>query len=114
MFLSINFDPSLLDTEAEKIAYIRGFFDAEGGLPKNPAARFYIQLVQKNRPKSEWIWMTLTNMDISCGVIHTPSKIIDPDYFRFFIASRSHKTFGNIVGSWHPRKSLIFQTRVKI
>ena len=46
-FLSIDFDPRRLTTKARRIAYIRGFFDAEGGLPKNPRARFYIQLVQK-------------------------------------------------------------------
>lgn len=113
-FLSINFDPRELTTRAEKIAYIRGFFDAEGGLPRNPKARFYIQLVQKNRPKLAWIRQELTDMGIDCGVIHIPSKRIDPDYFRFFIATRSHSNFEKVIGSWHPRKRLIFESRVKI
>jgi hypothetical protein len=113
-FLSLKFDPSQLATTAERIAYIRGFFDAEGGLPKDPKARFYIQLVQKNQPKLEWIHKVLTDINISCGVIHIPSKRIDPNYFRFFIATRSHETFGKLIGSWHPRKRLIFESRVKI
>ncbi len=113
-FLSIEFDPKYLISDKEKVAYIRGFFDAEGGLPKNPKARFYIQLVQKNQPKLDWIRSTLTNMGISCGVIHIPSKRIDPDYFRFFIATRSHEAFGRKIGSWHPRKQKIFESRVKI
>ena len=113
-FLSIHFDPHSLLSEEEKIAYIRGFFDAEGGLPKNHAARFYIQLVQKNRFKLEWIRANLNAWNIQCGVIHTPSKRIDPDYFRFFIATRSHEDFAGKIGSWHPRKQKIFALRVKI
>ena len=113
-FLSINFNPSHLHTRKEKVAYIRGFFDAEGGLPKNLKARFYIQLVQKDQPKLAWIHKELTSMGIKCGVIHVPSKRIDPDYFRFFIATSSHGAFKKIIGSRHPRKHLIFESRVKI
>jgi hypothetical protein len=113
-FLSIDFDPCLLTARDEKIAYIRGFFDAEGGVPRNISSRFYIQLVQKNEPRLVWIHSTLTDMNISCGVIHIPSKRVDPDYFRFFISTRSHDDFGKIIGSWHPRKQLIFESRVKI
>src|SRR5438552_1949328 len=40
-FLDIYFDPLTLSTLAEKKAYIRGFFDAEGGIPKNPQSLFY-------------------------------------------------------------------------
>ena len=113
-FLSIDFDPCYLNTKAGRIAYIRGFFDAEGGLPKSPQARFYIQLVQKNKSKLEWIRSSLIGMGINCGVIHTPSKRIDPEYFRFFIATRSHQDFAKVIGSWHPRKHFIFESRVKI
>lgn len=113
-FLSIDFDPCKLTSTEEKIAYIRGFFDAEGGIPKNTYARFYIQLVQKNQPKLDWIRTALIDMEISCGAIHVPSKRIDPEYFRFFIATRSHGAFGKVIGSWHPRKHLIFESRVKI
>src|SRR3989344_5859010 len=113
-FLFIDFDPYLLTSTEEKIAYIRGFFDAEGGVPRNISSRFYIQLVQKNQPKLAWIHSALTDMDISCGVIHTPSKRVDPSYFRFFISAKSYKDFMDKIGSWHPRKHLIFESRVKI
>jgi intein/homing endonuclease len=33
----------------EKSAFVRGYFDAEGGIPRNRDARFYVQFVQKNR-----------------------------------------------------------------
>jgi len=113
-FLKILFDPSSLHTLEEKIAYIRGFFDAEGGLPQKPNARFYIQLVQKNQAKLAWIHKTLVGQKISCGVIHIPSKKVDPDYFRFFIATKSHEKFSTIIGSEHPRKLRIFESRMKI
>jgi intein-encoded DNA endonuclease-like protein len=48
-FLDFKFDPMKLKNKREKIGYIRGFFDAEGGIPKNEKARFYIQLAQKVR-----------------------------------------------------------------
>jgi hypothetical protein len=32
----------------ERLAYARGYFDAEGGTPRDPSARFYLQFVQKN------------------------------------------------------------------
>jgi intein/homing endonuclease len=33
-FLDFNFDPLRLKTKREKVGYLRGFFDAEGGVPK--------------------------------------------------------------------------------
>lgn len=113
-FLSTTFDPRQLISVEEKITYIRGFFDAEGGLPQSLNQRFYIQLVQKNEPKLFWIQQTLTGMNISCGVIHVPSRKVDPNYFRFFIATKSHKEFSTVIGSEHPRKLRIFESRMKI
>ena len=113
-FLSTSYSPANLQNTSDKIAYIRGFFDAEGETPKNQKDRFYIQLVQKNRPKLVWIRNSLQEIGIKCGKIHNPSKKVDPHYFRFYIATSSHKDFIDKIGSWHPRKSKIFQTRVKI
>jgi hypothetical protein len=113
-FLSIDFDPAKLRTVPQKIAYIRGFFDAEGGVPKDHSARLYIQMVQTNRPKLVWIRDTLQEICIDCGVIHNPSKKVDPNYFRFCVATKSHEDFIDKIGSWHPRKMQIFHSRVKI
>ena len=113
-FLDISYDPKNFSQAEEKISYIRGFFDAEGGLPHKPEARFYIQLVQKDRHKLVWIRRTLIDQGISCGVIHIPSIKVDPNYFRFFIATKSHKAFSTLIGSEHPRKLRIFESRMKI
>ena len=93
---------------------ISRLFDDVRGLPKKQRTRFYMQLAQKNQSKLVWIQQTLTSINISCGVIHIPSKKVDPDYFRFFIATRSHKDFSTVIGSEHPRKLRIFESRMKI
>ncbi|MDR0985844.1 MAG: hypothetical protein LBL60_02750 [Mycoplasmataceae bacterium] len=59
----------------------------------------------------EWIKQTLETMNIKCGVIHNPSKYADPNYFRFFISSKSYKDFIKVIGSFHPRKKEIFLKR---
>ena len=99
---------------AEWVGYIRGFFDAEGGVPRQLNDRFYLQFVQKNRPKLMAIKNALGELGIQTGSLHNPSKRIDPEYWRFFIATRSHEDFIQLVGSWHPRKSKIFERRMKI
>ena len=111
--LDFAFDPRQLKTKEEKIAYIRGFFDAEGGIPRN-GGEFYIQLVQKDLQKMEAIKKILVDFGIYCGKIHNPSKRVDPDYWRIFIARKSHKEFASMIGSWHPVKAKIFSERMMI
>ncbi len=113
-FLALDFDPGTLQRREDVIAYIRGFFDAEGGVPRTTAVRFYIQLAVKDRSKLEWIWNALHGLDISCGTIHNPSRRVDPDYFRCYVLAASRPDFARIIGSWHPRKQHILGARVKI
>jgi hypothetical protein len=51
-FLDVLYDPKQLETDAERSAYVRGYFDAEGGIPFTPHVRFYIQFTKKMR--SNW------------------------------------------------------------
>lgn len=103
-----------LESREEKIAYIQGFFDAEGGVPHKDNARFYIQLVQKDKQKIEMLVRMLTELGISTGIVHNPSVRVDPEYWRVFISTRSHRAFAQIIGSCHPVKGLILQKRMKI
>ena len=103
-FLDTAFDPISLKTEAEKKAYIRGFFDAEGGIPRNLHSLFYIQLVQNDKLKLEKIKHLLNEFDIVTGAIHNPSVKVDPDYHRMFVLSKSRAAFVKIIFTWHPRK----------
>ena len=111
--LHFSFNPITLTTKGEKIAYIRGFFDAEGGIPQN-GGKFYIQLVQKNLPKMETLKNILADLGIQSGKIHNPSKQVNPDYWRFFVSTKNHKEFSSIIGSWHPIKAKIFSQRMMI
>ena len=113
-FLDFSFDPLTLATEAERVAYIRGFFDAEGGVPRSKDAKFYIQLVQKDQTKVEKLARMLSALDISTGKIHNPSERVDPEYWRVYVSTRSHKDFAQKIGSQHPIKAKILQTRVMI
>ena len=110
--LNFSFDPLNL-TAKEKIAYIKGFFDAEGGMP-HKLERFYIQLVQKDFKKIQTIKDLLNELGIGSGKIHNPSKKVDPDYWRIFIPSKDYKKFAEIINSFHPLKAKIFRERMKI
>jgi hypothetical protein len=102
----------------ERVAFIRGYFDAEGGVPRKREDRFYVQFVQKNRPDLERVRQWLESLGVECGVIHNPSVRIDSNYWRFYVLRRSHEDFIRRVGSWHPRKRLLLderlETRMKI
>jgi hypothetical protein len=99
-----DLDKRCLGTPEANAAYARGYFDAEGGIPRNSSARFYIQLVQKNRPDLEELRTYLQELGIECGKIHNPSVDVDPEYWRFYIRRRSQLAFAQKVGSWNPRK----------
>ncbi|HEY4476634.1 MAG TPA: LAGLIDADG family homing endonuclease [Candidatus Paceibacterota bacterium] len=111
--LSFNFDPRTCQSARQKISYIKGFFDAEGGIPRN-GKRFYVQLSQKDYSKVELLKKFLVDLGIESGKIHNPSKQVDPDYWRIFIATNSHKKFADIINSDHPIKKKIFRQRMMI
>ncbi len=113
-FLDAYFSPVQLKTVGEKKAYLRGFFDAEGGIPKSPTARFYVQLVQNDRNKLNVLKILLGELEIQTGKIHNPSFRVDPDYFRMFVRKDSYARFLTEVGTWHPRKLRTLRRRMKI
>ena len=94
--------------------YITGFFDAEGGVPRYTNIRFYVQFSQKNLKELNNVREILEEIGIRCGKIHNPSAEVDPDYWRFFIRAQSYYDFADKVGSWHPRKTSILLSRMKI
>ena len=102
------------ETDDEIAAYVRGYFDAEGGIPWRMDAPLYVQFVQKNAESLTRVKDMLERLEIRCGVLHNPSRRVDPDYWRFFVRRSSHQQFIAVIGSWHPRKRLLLQQRVKI
>ena len=113
-FLDFEFDLESNRTDGEKVSYIRGFFDAEGGIPHNANAPLYIQLVQKDKEKMQKLKQMLQSLGIKTGVLHNPSRRVDPNYWRIFVSRASHADFARIVGSLHPAKRARFAERMMI
>ena len=113
-FLSLDFDAAPLIGTDEGLHYVRGYFDAEGGMPKDSSARLYVQLCQRDRRNLEVVAAILESWQIRCGRVHNPSARVDSNYWRFYVASNSHQRFMTHVGSWHPRKRQQIKTRMKI
>jgi len=100
-----------IKTMQEKIDYIRGYFDAEGSVPKSRNSRFYIYFSQKNKEDLEKLKSYLIELGFICGKTHNPSKLKDPNYWRFFIGCKSYSKFVNTIGSWHPIKSQLLRMK---
>jgi len=104
-------DPQLA-TLGEKAAFVRGYFDSEGGVPRRPGSRFYIQLVQKDHLDLSKVRHFLEELGIGCGTLHNPSRRVDPAYWRIYVLTASQQDFIRIVGSWHPMKHALLEARL--
>ena len=93
-------------------AYARGYFDSEGGIPRNTSARFYVQYVQKDLNDLALVKTCLEQVGINCGSLHNPSARVDPNYWRFYVLAASLDRFCRIVRSWHPRKRRLLDQRI--
>jgi len=114
----VEFSRQLLDgftvTSCEaKRDYVRGYFDADGSVPKDPDARLYIYFAQKDKADLLEVKQYLEEFDIETGTLHRPSKANAPEYWRFYVSTASHKAFARKVGSKHPRKREILGMKVR-
>lgn len=113
----VEFTKSLLNgvtviSKRDKISYIRGFFDAEGGIAKSKRVRFYLYFCQKDKKVLCKIKDYLTDFGIKSGKIHNPSKRVDPNYWRFYISANSYKKFSKLISSNHPDKYSILRMKI--
>ena len=99
------FEDLKLENLKQKLEYVSGFFDAEGGIPLKPneSKYLYIQFVQKNPKKLKEIKEILENSGIKCGIVHQYDKK-KSQCWRFFIRRPSHLEFIKKVKSRHPSK----------
>jgi LAGLIDADG-like domain len=104
-------DEVSLATNEQQLAYARGYFDAEGGVPRDLQARFYIQFVQKDREDLGDLRVILEQGGIRCGKLHNPSVSVDAGLWRFYVLAESQRAFIDRVGSWHPRKRRLLDGR---
>src|SRR5262245_13941119 len=110
-FLDVKFDPFALVDPGERLAYVRGYFDAEGSAERSEKYN-YVHLYQKDRIELSKVHQILTRLGITCGRLHNPSSRVDPDYWRFAILAKGRSLFARIVGSWHPRKEEILRKMI--
>ena len=99
-------------SQTDKIDYIRGYFDAEGSVPRNLLTRYYIYFCQKDFSDLKQVRNYLLELGIECGKIHIPSKNVDPDYYRFYILCNSWEKFGRLIGSFHTEKGRFVRMKI--
>ncbi len=92
-------------TDEDLASYARGFFDAEGGIPRDAATEPYLYFAQKGQASLRELRDILERLGIACGKLHRPSARADPAYWRFYVSRKSYSQFKRVVGSWHPRKA---------
>ena len=95
-----------------KIDYIRGYFDAEGGISKHSSVRFYIYFCQKDKEDLLKVKEYLEEVGISCGKMHNPSIKVDPNYWRFFVRAKSYSKFAKTISSNHPEKVTFLKMKI--
>ena len=93
-------------TEKERLAFIQGFWDADGGCPKNPnRGKLYIDFTQKDAGVLHTLRKELERMKISSGDVRISEKKPTGHIHRFAIISRMALfRFIEYVGSKHPDK----------
>jgi len=101
-----------IKTGKDKIDYIRGYFDTEGGIAKSNSVRYYIYFAQKDKKDLLQVKKYLEEFGISCGKLHNPSKQVDPDYWRFYVSVKSVYDFARIVNSAHPVKRKYLRMKI--
>ncbi|MEK9147185.1 MAG: LAGLIDADG family homing endonuclease [Patescibacteria group bacterium] len=111
-FVKSVLDQVRLNSFEDKINYVRGYFDTDGGIARSQNVRYYLYFAQKNKNDLASVRNYLEQLGISCGVIHNPSKNKDANYFRFFVRATSYKKFAEIIGSWHPVKSQFLRVKI--
>ena len=102
----------IIRSRQDKIEYIRGYFDAEGGIAKHFSVRYYLYFCQKDKKDLLQVKEYLKELGIICGVLHNPSKKVDPNYWRFYISAKSYIDFAGIVGSDHPGKRRYLRMKI--
>ena len=105
----VEFSKTLLQNVAiqspqDRIDYIRGYFDAEGGIAKHPSVRYYLYFCQKDKNDLMQAKGYFEELGIISGILHNLSKTVDPNYWRFYISAKSYSDFAKIIGTDHPEK----------
>jgi intein-encoded DNA endonuclease-like protein len=103
---------TIVNSKQDKIDFVRGYFDSEGGIAKSPKVRYYIYFAQKDKKDLLQVRGFLEEIGISCGKMHNPSERIDSDYWRFFVRAKSYEDFAKTINSSHPDKRRYLRMKI--
>ncbi len=101
-----------ISSQVDRVDYIRGYFDTDGGIAKQTQVRYYLYFAQKNLLDLEQVREYLIELGIACGKIHNPSRKVDPNYWRFYVSAKSYQDFAEIIGSWHHEKKTYLRMKI--
>lgn len=101
-----------IESRQDKIDYIKGYFDTDGGVARSHKVRYYIYFAQKSKKDLLQLMDYLMELGIQCGQIHNPSNYKDPHYWRFYIGAKSYEKFAQVIGSLHPVKSKYLRVKI--
>ena len=100
--------------ESVQLSFIRGFFDAEGGVgetKKNPWLE--IGQASKEKPCEILIWIK-DKLEKRGIILSEPKRTKNQEYFRIRTAKReSIKRFFEIISTYHPEKVIKFKKIIK-
>lgn len=96
------------ETFEEKLNYIKAFWDADGGCPKNPTRtkKIYIKFTQKDKRSLDELKTFLeADFGIKCGRVRISEIKSTGNIWRFTITNKDGiQKFCNKIGSLHPEK----------
>ncbi|UCG95379.1 MAG: LAGLIDADG family homing endonuclease [archaeon] len=91
----------------EQKFYIMGFWDTDGGCPKNPTPekKMYIKFTQKEKKSLEELKQMIENFGIKCGKVRISEHNDCGEIWRFSITNKEGIiNFCDLIGSLHPEK----------
>ena len=72
-------------------------------------------LIKKNQKDKKDLLQVKTYLEdvgIRSGLLHNPSKKVDPNYWRFFVRAKSYSEFAKIISSSHPEKISFLRMKI--
>lgn len=94
-------------TNEEVLYYIMGFWDTDGGCPREPSPnkKIYIKFTQKDKNSLDQLREMIESFEIKCGKTRVSEIGKNGTIWRFSITNRDGMyKFCNIIGSFHPEK----------
>jgi len=115
--ISKNLENRSPRTPEEQKFYIMGYWDADGGCPKNPTLqkKIYIKFTQKDKKSLIDLKKMIESFGIRCGKVRLSENAQYGKIWRFSITNKEGiLKFCKKIGSMHPEKKLRMKTIINL